>query len=256
MARHILKKKTVKKDQDKNKKKKNAKRTRDKNNRCEYCGWRTSWLSALKVHIKIKHFGGQLFKCGHCNETFTLEGNGRRHSANKHPNLDVLITLVDASPNEPAANEEQLQCVITDVQAEQIVPVIQDQEQQTLFFVPCNSGESVDDSLLEVFQEVISLENDYNIFTENAHVQNVDCQQCTYVGNIAEYTQHLRNTHIQSVSCPYCAVACDGPDGLSIHLQTVHITWQSCPICKEATYGFLNLEIHMKNNHMNQYVNL
>lgn len=67
-------------------------------------------LSALKVHIKTKHFGGDLFKCVHCNETFTLEGNGRRHSLNKQPNLDVLIARVpiDAALNEPADNEEQL----------------------------------------------------------------------------------------------------------------------------------------------------
>lgn len=51
--------------------------------------FKTSWLSALKIHIKTKH--PLEYVCGHCNMTFTRYSNCERNSKNLHADVEQLI---------------------------------------------------------------------------------------------------------------------------------------------------------------------
>lgn len=184
MAKDILNKKAAK---DYVKKSVRAK-PKEKNNKCKYCGFKTAWLSALKLHIKSKHSGDQ-YVCGHCNMTFTLKSNAKRHSRNVHPNLVNLIVEVESNVNNDEvdnndgqqaqeAGEGGANCSIGQV-IEEVIGLEEEfftnAEQQPQ---GAEQGE-VNYSFGQVIEEVIGLENEFLTDNSAENSERLNCGHCT-----------------------------------------------------------------------------
>lgn len=267
-------------------KKLNKETKRVKKNVCNFCGWKTFWLSSLKCHVKSKHLF-ESFVCGYCDMTFTQWSNAIRHSKNKHSGLNPLIQKESANnadePNDEkknVANCDQIQTLATQnednvetceaescttdkkLNGDNCVDVVEHNTSltcHTCSYVGENDNELVDHVLsshIRNTEEIeISFIDNWLDELETGHTQLVDrefnCQDCDFnTNNVEEYLQHIRMQHIPNLICP-CGVTCEGHEGLIAHMQSVHISIHSCPLCKDEVTGYSNLEIHIKENHLN-----